>query len=51
MEILRLAAFSHNGQGGNPAGVAFYDAMPGMNAPPPFQACNGFITSRCKVKF
>lgn len=29
MDVLRLAAFSHNGQGGNPAGVAFYDAMPG----------------------
>jgi PhzF family phenazine biosynthesis protein len=28
MSILRLAAFSHNGQGGNPAGVAFYDEMP-----------------------
>lgn len=29
MNVLRLAAFSHNGQGGNPAGVAFYDEMPG----------------------
>ena len=29
MDILRLAAFSHNRQGGNPAGVAFYDVMPG----------------------
>ena len=28
MNIVKLAAFSHNGQGGNPAGVAFYDAMP-----------------------
>ena len=28
MNVLRLAAFSQNGQGGNPAGVAFYDAMP-----------------------
>ena len=28
MNILRLAAFSHNGQGGNPAGVVFNDAMP-----------------------
>jgi PhzF family phenazine biosynthesis protein len=28
MEVLKLAAFSHNGCGGNPAGVAFYDAMP-----------------------
>lgn len=28
MNILKLAAFSHNGQGGNPAGVAFYDVMP-----------------------
>jgi len=28
MNILKLAAFSHNGQGGNPAGVAFYEAMP-----------------------
>ncbi|MCL4273649.1 MAG: PhzF family phenazine biosynthesis protein [Anaerolineales bacterium] len=27
-KVLRLAAFSHNGQGGNPAGVAFYDEMP-----------------------
>ncbi|MBE0669024.1 MAG: PhzF family phenazine biosynthesis protein [Anaerolineales bacterium] len=26
--VLRLAAFSRNGQGGNPAGVAFYDEMP-----------------------
>jgi len=28
MNILKLAAFSQNGQGGNPAGVVFYDAMP-----------------------
>lgn len=28
MSVLRLAAFSYNGQGGNPAGVAFYDQMP-----------------------
>lgn len=28
MSVLRLAAFSHNEQGGNPAGVAFYDEMP-----------------------
>ena len=28
MNVLRLAAFSHNGIGGNPAGVAFYDEMP-----------------------
>ena len=28
MNVLRLAAFSKNGQGGNPAGVAFYNAMP-----------------------
>jgi PhzF family phenazine biosynthesis protein len=28
MDILRLSAFSHNGQGGNPAGVAFCDEMP-----------------------
>lgn len=28
MTVLRLAAFSQNGQGGNPAGVAFFDAMP-----------------------
>ena len=28
MEVLKLAAFSQNGQGGNPAGVAFYDVMP-----------------------
>ena len=28
MNILKLAAFSHNGQGGNPAGVAFFDTMP-----------------------
>ena len=28
MNVLKLAAFSHNGQGGNPAGVAFYNAMP-----------------------
>jgi len=28
MKILKLAAFSHNGQGGNPAGVAFYNTMP-----------------------
>lgn len=26
--VLRLAAFSQRGQGGNPAGVAFYDEMP-----------------------
>jgi len=29
VNVLKLAAFSHNGQGGNPAGVAFYDSMPG----------------------
>jgi PhzF family phenazine biosynthesis protein len=28
MNVLKLAAFSQNGHGGNPAGVAFYDAMP-----------------------
>jgi PhzF family phenazine biosynthesis protein len=28
MDVLKVAAFSHNGQGGNPAGVAFYDEMP-----------------------
>lgn len=28
MTLLKLAAFSSNGQGGNPAGVAFYDEMP-----------------------
>jgi len=28
MEVLKLAAFSQNGQGGNPAGVAFFDEMP-----------------------
>jgi len=29
MNVLKLAAFSRNGQGGNPAGVAFSDVMPG----------------------
>ncbi len=28
MNVLKLAAFSQNGQGGNPAGVAFFDEMP-----------------------
>jgi PhzF family phenazine biosynthesis protein len=28
MNVLRLSAFSKDGQGGNPAGVAFYDEMP-----------------------
>jgi PhzF family phenazine biosynthesis protein len=28
MNVLKLAAFSKNGQGGNPAGVAFYDEFP-----------------------
>jgi len=28
MTVLKLAAFSQNGLGGNPAGVAFYDSMP-----------------------
>jgi len=28
MNVLRLSAFSQNGQGGNPAGVAFCDVMP-----------------------
>jgi PhzF family phenazine biosynthesis protein len=28
MNVLKLAAFSKDGNGGNPAGVAFYDAMP-----------------------
>lgn len=29
MKVLKLAAFSHDGKGGNPAGVAFCDEMPG----------------------
>ena len=29
MNILKLAAFSYKGKGGNPAGVAFYEEMPG----------------------
>lgn len=29
MSVLKVAAFSQNGRGGNPAGVAFYDSMPG----------------------
>jgi PhzF family phenazine biosynthesis protein len=28
MNVLKLAAFSLNGKGGNPAGVVFYDGMP-----------------------
>ena len=28
MTVLKLAAFSYNGQGGNPAGVVFTDSMP-----------------------
>jgi len=28
MDVLKLAAFSQDGKGGNPAGVAFYDEMP-----------------------
>ena len=28
MNVLKLAVFSQNGKGGNPAGVAFYDEMP-----------------------
>jgi PhzF family phenazine biosynthesis protein len=32
MEILKLAAFSQNGQGGNPAGVAICDEMPSAEA-------------------
>jgi PhzF family phenazine biosynthesis protein len=28
MSVLKLAAFSQNGRGGNPAGVAFYNEMP-----------------------
>jgi PhzF family phenazine biosynthesis protein len=28
MKILKIAAFSHNGMGGNPAGVVFCDEMP-----------------------
>ena len=28
MNVLKLAAFSHNGKGGNPAGVVFSDQMP-----------------------
>ena len=28
MSVLKLAAFSRGGKGGNPAGVAFYDEMP-----------------------
>ena len=31
MNVLKLAAFSQNGHGGNPAGVAFYDVMPSDN--------------------
>jgi len=29
MNVLKLAAFSQYGKGGNPAGVAFCDEMPG----------------------
>ncbi len=29
MDVLRLAAFSQDGKGGNPAGVVFCDEMPG----------------------
>ncbi len=32
MTVLKLAAFSQNGLGGNPAGVAFYDSMPSAEA-------------------
>jgi PhzF family phenazine biosynthesis protein len=32
MEILKLTAFSQNGQGGNPAGVAICDEMPSTEA-------------------
>ncbi len=28
MSVLKLAAFSQDGKGGNPAGVVFYDAFP-----------------------
>jgi len=28
MNVLKIAAFSNNGKGGNPAGVAFCDEMP-----------------------
>lgn len=28
MNVLKFAAFSHNGKGGNPAGVVFSDEMP-----------------------
>jgi len=28
MNVLKLASFSQNGQGGNPAGVAFCDEIP-----------------------
>ena len=31
MNVLKLAVFSQNGQGGNPAGVTFYDEMPSEN--------------------
>ena len=29
MNVLKLAAFTQNGQGGNPAGVVFCDSMLG----------------------
>ncbi|HSK87299.1 MAG TPA: PhzF family phenazine biosynthesis protein [Anaerolineales bacterium] len=29
MNVLKLSAFSRNGKGGNPAGVAFYEEMAG----------------------
>ena len=29
VNVLKLSAFSNNGKGGNPAGVVFYDEMPG----------------------
>jgi predicted PhzF superfamily epimerase YddE/YHI9 len=28
MNVLKLAAFSHNGKGRNPVGVMLYDEMP-----------------------
>ena len=32
MNILKIAAFAHNNEGGNPAGVVLSDEMPGEDA-------------------
>ncbi len=50
MDLLRLAAFSHNGKGGNPAAVVFYGEMPAAEEMLKIAAEVGYSESAFVVK-